>query len=51
MAGIYTTCVNFDTMDEAPFAYKDMEEIISCIQPTVTIEGRLVPVYNFKAGN
>ena len=41
MAGIYTTCVNFDTMDEAPFAYKDMEEIISCIQSTVTIEGRL----------
>lgn len=51
MAGIYTTCVNFDTMDEAPFAYKDMEEIISCIQPTVFIEERLVPVYNFKAGD
>lgn len=51
MAGIYTTCVNFDTMDEAPFAYKDMEEIISCIQPTVLIEKRLVPVYNFKAGD
>lgn len=51
MAGIYTTCVNFDTMDEAPFAYKDMQEIMSCIQPTVTIEKRLVPVYNFKAGD
>lgn len=50
MDGIYTTCVNFDTIDEAPFAYKDMEEIISCIQPTVTVKERLVPIYNFKGG-
>lgn len=49
MAGIYTTCVNKSTLDEAPFVYKDMEEIMRCIEPTVTIEQRLKPIYNFKA--
>lgn len=49
MTGIYTTCVNQSTLDEAPFVYKDMEEIMRAIEPTVTIEQRLKPIYNFKA--
>lgn len=49
MQGIYTTCVNEDTLDEAPFAYKDYKEIMSCIEPTVEILDRLIPIYNFKA--
>lgn len=49
MDGIYTTCVSQATLDEAPFAYKDMEEIMRCVEPTVTIEQRLKPIYNFKA--
>lgn len=49
MEGIYTTCVNFDTLDEAPFAYKDYKEIMECIQPTVYILERRIPIYNFKA--
>ena len=51
MSGIYTTCVGFDTLDEAPFAYKDMQEIMACIEPTVEIVSRMIPVYNFKASN
>lgn len=50
MAGIFTTCVGEDTLDEAPFAYKDMQEIMGCITPTVEILERLEPIYNFKAG-
>lgn len=50
MEGIYTTCIGLDTLDEAPFAYKDMREIVECIEPTVEILERLEPVYNFKAG-
>lgn len=50
MEGVYTTCVGMDTLDEAPFAYKDMQEIMDCIKPTVTILDRLKPIYNFKAG-
>ena len=49
MNGIYTTCVNASTLDEAPFAYKDFEEIMNAIEPTVRIIERVKPVYNFKA--
>jgi hypothetical protein len=31
-------------------AYKSMDEIIRYIEPTVRIEKRIIPVYNFKAG-
>ena len=49
MEGIYTTSVGLSTIDESPFAYKPMEEIISNIEPTVEIVERIKPVYNFKA--
>lgn len=49
MKGVFTTCVNEDTLDEAPFVYKDYNEIIDCIEPTVEIKERLIPIYNFKA--
>lgn len=49
MSGIFTTSVSADTIDEAPMAYKPMQEIISNIEPTVRIDKILKPVYNFKA--
>lgn len=49
MKGIFSTTVNASTLDEAPFAYKDFKEIMKYIEPTVKIEKRLIPVYNFKA--
>ena len=49
MEGIYTTCVDRTTLDEAPMAYKGMDEIISQIGPTAQIVERILPVYNFKA--
>ncbi|MGL4941988.1 MAG: RtcB family protein [Thermoguttaceae bacterium] len=49
MAGIFSSCINRDTIDEAPFVYKDWQEISECIEPTVSIETRLVPIFNFKA--
>ena len=51
MAGIYTTCVGRATLDEAPMAYKGIDEIISHIGPTVDIQERITPVYNFKAAD
>lgn len=51
MEGIYTTSVSYDTLDEAPMAYKPMDEIIECVRDTVEIEKIIKPVYNFKAGN
>ncbi len=50
MQGIYTTCVDESTLDEAPFVYKNYGEITACIQPTVEILDRFLPIYNFKAG-
>lgn len=51
MKGIYTTCVNMSTIDESPMAYKSLDEIVRCIEPTVDIITRIIPVYNFKAGD
>ena len=51
MKGIYTTCVSRATLDESPFAYKPIDEIISNVRPTVDIVSRIRPVYNFKAGD
>lgn len=49
MNGIYTTSVCESTLDEAPQAYKPMEEIISAIDDTVDIVDIIKPIYNFKA--
>ena len=49
MKNIYTTSVNENTIDEAPFAYKPMQEIIDNIGDTVDIIKIIKPIYNFKA--
>ncbi len=49
MAGIYSTCVIPDTLDESPMAYKSMDEIVENIEPTAEIICRIKPIYNFKA--
>jgi len=51
MEGIYSSTVGRSTIDEAPMAYKPMDEIIENIQDTVTIDAVLKPVYNFKASD
>lgn len=51
MDGIYTTSLSMDTIDEAPFAYKPMEEIITNVQDTVEINKMIQPIYNFKASD
>ena len=49
MEGIYSTSVQVDTLDESPFAYKSIGDIIPNILPTVEIVKILKPIYNFKA--
>lgn len=49
MKGIYTTSVALSTIDESPFVYKPMDEIIENIKDTVEIVNIIKPVYNFKA--
>lgn len=48
-AGIYSSSVCLSTLDESPYAYKPMQEIIDCIGDTVDIVKTIKPVYNVKA--
>ena len=50
MSGIYSSCINKDTLDEAPFAYRGIEDIKNAIGDTVEITKVIKPVYNYKAG-
>lgn len=49
MAGVYTTSVCEATLDEAPMAYKSLEDIVDAIRESVDIIDIMKPVYNFKA--
>jgi len=49
MEGIYTTSVNPSTLDEAPMAYKSLEDIIDVIEESVDVIEVLKPVFNYKA--
>lgn len=49
MKDVYSSTVCEATIDESPFAYKDMEEIMRAVEPTVEIYERLIPIYNYKA--
>ncbi len=51
MSNVYTTSVNSSTLDECPMAYKNIDDIVDNIGPTVDIARVLKPLYNFKAGD
>lgn len=51
MEGVYTTSVSEETLDEAPMAYKSLEDIIDVIQETVDVIDIMKPIYNFKAAD
>ena len=51
MEGIYTTSVNPATLDEAPMAYKAIEDIIDVIRESVDVIDVMKPIYNFKASD
>lgn len=51
MKGIYTTSINENTLDEAPMAYKSLEDIIDVIRESVTVIDVMKPIYNFKASD
>lgn len=49
MDGVYTTSVNANTLDEAPMAYKSLDDIIDVIKESVDVIDVMKPIYNFKA--
>lgn len=50
MEGVYSSSLRKDTLDEAPFAYRALDDIREAIGKTVAIEQVLKPIYSFKAG-
>ena len=51
MEGVYTSSVNENTLDEAPMAYKSLEDIIDVIRESVDVIDVMKPIYNFKASD
>ena len=51
MEGVYTTSVNEATLDEAPMAYKSLEDIIDVIRESVDVIDVMKPIYNYKASD
>jgi tRNA-splicing ligase RtcB len=49
MKNVWTTSVHKSTIDESPFVYKPLEEIVSNIKESVDIIDIIKPIYNFKA--
>lgn len=49
MKGIFTTCVGQSTLDEAPQAYKPIEDILGYIDETIDVLDIMKPIYNFKS--
>lgn len=49
MREIYSSSVCYETLDEAPAAYKNSDEVLAVLAQTVQIEKKLKTVYNFKA--
>lgn len=50
MKNIWSSCINQDTVDESPMAYKSSKDILSALGETVHVTNRILPIYNFKAG-
>ncbi|SCW49777.1 RNA-splicing ligase RtcB, repairs tRNA damage [Ruminococcaceae bacterium YRB3002] len=49
MKDVFTTTVSEDTLDEAPMAYKSLDDIIDVIRDSVDVIDIMKPIYNFKA--
>ena len=50
MKGIYSSCIGKGTLDEAPFAYRRIDDMLETINKTVVVDKVIRPIYNFKAG-
>lgn len=47
-AGVFTTSINENTIDEAKKAYKDPQAILDVVQDTLDIVDIIKPIYNLK---
>lgn len=48
MHGVWSSTMSAETLDEAPFAYRELEQIRNAIGETVDIIDTLKPMYNYR---
>jgi len=48
MGSVFSTSVGYNTLDEAPGAYKDSDKIEKAIEPTASIIEKVIPIHNMK---
>lgn len=48
MKGIYSSCISEEYIDEAPSAYKKLEDIEEMLRGTAKILKHIKPIYNYK---
>lgn len=48
MKGIYSSTINENTIDEAPSAYKRVEDILPMLEGTAKVIKHIKPIYNYK---
>ncbi len=51
MKGIHSSCISKNTLEEAPFAYRNIDYIKEAVKDSVDIMNILTPVYNYKGGD
>jgi RNA-splicing ligase RtcB len=49
MKDVWSSCINENTLDESPMAYKSSKDILNFVEDTLSVTNRLRPIYNFKA--
>ena len=47
--GIYSSTIGKETLDEAPFAYRGIDEILEAIKETAEVKKIVKPLYNYRA--
>jgi RNA-splicing ligase RtcB len=50
MKDVYSTTVSSETLDEAPDAYKTLDNILDKVKDLIVVHKVLKPIYNFKGG-
>ena len=48
---VHSSTISKETLDEAPFAYRGINETLENIKDTVEVKKILRSVYNYKAGS
>jgi len=48
MKNVWSTSIKLSTIDEAPFVYKNYEDIINSLNDVADIKHHLKPIYNYK---